>query len=224
MSTLLFVDQIADYFVDLIDEPDETFATTALMQSWLELGYWQYWQLVTDQNPERFAAQHTMTLTNASEYDLNGVLLGAAAPNRMLQLLRIVRVNSNGVVTEHLHPKSNFEQLDTYQLGQVGFTIQARKIYFSAEITGDFRIDYIPVPTVDWTRTTSGDNEFVDDMINFHDLIALFAAQQYFAADNQPNPMIDRLLLTRQKAFLDHIQRGRNVTANRFVQDEDPWY
>jgi hypothetical protein len=224
MATLLFVENVADYFRNLIDEPSKTFVDDAIIQSWLAIGADNYYQFITDQNPERFAAQHTATLANAREYDLTGILLGAAAPNRMLQLLRVVRVDASGKINQHFQGCNNIDQLDTQEFGIVRYTMQNTKLLFSADITGSIRLDYIPVSTVDWTKTASGDSEFIDDLIPFHDLIALYAAMQYFAADNQPNPMIERLLVARQKAFANHIARGELVNANRFVQMEDPWY
>jgi hypothetical protein len=223
MANLLFVEDVAAYMRLLIDEPDDTFVTSAILQSWLRIGYNRYYQFVTDQNPERFVLTQALPLAGVSEYDLNGILLGAAAPRRLLQIHRVVKVDTNGLITQMFKGKNSIEELVTPTYGTVAYVLQGTKLYFSAVLNDTYRIDYIPMTLIDWSKLTAG-SEWIDDLVQFHDLIALYAAQQYFAADNQPNPMIESLLITRQKDFNNHLTRGRDLNANRFVQEEDPWY
>lgn len=229
MAVLTNVTQVADYFRQLTDDPDLGFLSDVLAQTWLQIGYSHYYQFIVDSDPERHVAAHTMTLTNAVEFDLNGILLGPAAPNRMLQLIRVVKLNSAGnQPSSFLLPVSSREELSTYTPDASGWVtgkvlLSNTKLYFNYEQTGDYAIEYIPVPTVDWTKTAPVDTEWIDDLIPWHDMIALYAALNYRAADNAPNEEIAQLLQVRQKQFLAHLQRGRNINASRFVHVEDPW-
>jgi len=220
-----YVEDVASYFSVLVDETDQTFMPTDILQHWLQIGYNQYYQWVSDHDSDRFALQHSWA-QNGSDYDMNGVLLGPAAPDatRLLQLIRIVSVDASGIVGLHYRAVNNLEQLDTVEYVEPKYYLQGTKIYFDSDIQDTLRLDYIPAATVDWTKTTSGDNEWIDDLLGFHDLIALFAAQQYFASDSQPNPLIDRLTAIRSKAFVEQLARGRSISANRFVHSENPFW
>jgi hypothetical protein len=223
MANMLYVKDVATYLRQLIDEPDGTFVTDAMLQSWMEIGHTQYYQLVTGQNPERFVASTNIAVSGTS-FDLNGVLVGSAAPARMLNILRIAKVAPNGLVSYLLRGTNSLEQLQSPSGFGAAFTMQGTTLYFSAELNDTYRLDYIPMPTIDWSKFAPADNEFIDDLVQFHDMIALYAAEQYFAADAQPNPMIGALLGARSAAFTSYVARGRDINASRFVHVEDPWY
>lgn len=224
MAALLYVRDVANYFRQLTDDPDLGFLSDALASSWLAIGHDHYYQFVTDSDPERHTTSLAVSLANAIEYDLNGVVLGPAALGpRLLQLSRVTRLDSTGRPVSYLRPVSSQEELASWDARGPKVLLQGTKLRFSAELTGDFSVDYVPVPNVDWGKTAPADSEWIDDLLPWHDMIALFAALQYRASDNAPNEEIAQLLQVRQQQFMAHLQRGRAVNASRFVHDEDPW-
>jgi hypothetical protein len=222
-ANILYAEQVMSYFRELVDEPDQGFMTTAIAQTWLQVGYDHYYNFMTLADPERFIESSAQTFVNAREFDLNGVLLGAAAPNRMLQLVRVVKLDAvTNIPNMYLYPVSSREQLDS-STDYPAVLLSAKKLHFSSDQDGSYRIDYVPLSGVDWNATAVGNNEWIDDLIDFHDIIALYAALQYFASAGFANPQIEQLLLLRQQAFKSQLQRGRNVNAARYVHDDSPF-
>jgi hypothetical protein len=129
MANMLYVKDVATYLRQLIDEPDGTFVTDAMLQSWMEIGHTQYYQLVTGQNPERFVASTNIAVSGTS-FDLNGVLVGSAAPARMLNILRIAKVAPNGLVSYLLRGTNSLEQLQSPSGFGAAFTMQGTTLYF----------------------------------------------------------------------------------------------
>jgi len=228
MAQMLYVTDVGSYFRELVDEPSGGFMENALAQKWLEIGHNHYNQFVSTADPERFFQSHSMTLTNAFEFDLNGVLLGSAATaaTRMASLIRVVELDQTTLRPNfYFYPVASREQLDSWDScdGSGRVLLAARKLYFSHRVTADCRIDYVPVPNVDWSKTAPADTEFIDDVIQFHDMIALYGALQYFASAGYSSPEIEQLLLVRQQQFKSTLQRSRSLNAARYVQNDDAW-
>jgi len=225
MAILEYVEDVALYFRELTDEPDQGFMTDAVAQTWLQIGYDHYYQYMVNADPERFIATHLMTLADVRTYSLSGILLGAAAPNRLYQLVRVVNINTaTGQIGTYMYPVSSREELDSIERSFNMVLLSAEALFFSANQSGDYRIDYVPVSQVDWTQTTVGDNEWIDDLIPFHDMIALYAALQYFASAGYSNPLVEQLIVVRQQAYKAHLQRSRSINAARYVHDDNPYW
>jgi hypothetical protein len=223
-ANLLYVENVATYFRELVDEPDQGFMSEAVAQTWLQVGFDQYHNFMTTADPERFIASSPQTFVNAFEFDLDNVLLGLAAPNRMSQLVRVVRLDPvSSRPNYYLYPVASREQLDSLNSGFGMVLLSAKKLHFSEAQDGSYRIDYIPVSTVDWALTAPGNNEWIDDNIQWHDMIGLYAALQYSASAGFTNEQVVMLLQVRQAAFKSFLQRGRSINAARYVQDDDPY-
>jgi len=224
MAVLLYAENVAEYFRELVDEPDSGFMTDAIAQTWLQVGFDHYYNFMTLADPERFIASSAQTFAGVREFDLDGVLLGAAAPNRLLQLVRVVRIDTTtNVPNLYLYPVASREQLDSKQFDYPSVLLSAKKLYFSSPLDGSYRIDYVPVSTVNWQAIAPGNNEWIDDLIPFHDIIALYSALQYQASSGFSNPQIEQLLLVRQQSFKNQLQRSRSVNAARYVHDDNPY-
>ncbi len=226
MPNLLYVEDVMTYFRELVDAPDQGFMTDLIAQQWLQIGFDHYYNFMTLADPERFIKSYAATLTNVFELDLDGALLGSAAPaaQRMLQLVRVVRLDvSTGRPNQYMYPVASREQLDSCASEYDMVLLSARKLYFNVAQNGSYSVDYIPMSTVNWALSATGNNEFIDDLIPFHDIIALYSALQYYASAGFENPQVDKLLVVRQQAFKSQLQRGRNVNAARYVQDDSPY-
>ena len=228
---LLYVYNVNDLFRTLVDESDTTFLPDATVTSYLSIGYEQFRQAVSDVMPEYFVVSKDYTVSNVTELDLStvvGPILGStvAAPQRRLsQLIRVMQIDASTS-----QPKNIFSAAASYEamitpgpLYPARYFLQGSVLKFSGTVTGQIRLEYIPLDNVDWTKLTSATNEWIDDMIQFHDLIALFAASIYGIPDNAISNSLQNQLARRMRELEAFVSRGRMINANRFVQEEDPY-
>ena len=227
MAQLLYVENVADYFRELVDEPSQGFMPDALAQTWLEMGFDQYHQMMTEADPERFIEARPYTVSNIRSLNLNGTILGpAATAPRLLKLVRVTRLDQTTNLPEfYFYPVASREQLDTFDgYGQSGKVLLAGTyLHFDIVVDGVIEVGYVAQSQVDWSKTAPGDNEWIDDQIQWHDLIALYAALQYFASAGYDSPQIMQLLAVRQQAYKSSLQRGRSLNAARYVHNDDPY-
>jgi len=113
------------------------------------------------------------------------------------------------------------------------YMLQGTKLHFQQVPSAILRVEYIPASTVDWTNLSQTlppavppNAEFVDDMVQFHDVIALMAAKSYLMVD-APDPrstgQYERQLKTRSDQLKEFLTRGRLVPANRYVGADTPY-
>ena len=221
--SLIYATNIATLFRTLIDENDSTFIDDADIQSFLSLGYDEFRQFVSDIDPQFYTETHSAAVSG-KEYDLNNVLLGTTPTGvRLAQIIRIVSLSGSNV-KNILDPVYSYESLVSPGGYSTKYMLQARKLHFSGTINETIRIEYIPLSTVNWALIGPLDTEFVDDMIQFHDLIALFACRTYFQTDGAINPATERQIESRKQQLIDFVERGRVRGANRYVGQDDPYY
>jgi len=222
MAAIIYVEQVATLFRDLMDEQDETFVDDASVERWLEIGYNEFRQIVTDIDPQQFMQSSNIAVTTDT-FDLDGTLLGstATAANRMSQIVRLVSLDGASNPKEILTPVYSYESLvSSSETWPTRYMLQARVLKFSSSLSNTVRVEYIPVGSVDWSQINSGDNAFIDDLVQFHDIIALLAAKNYAIVDNAENTALLRQLEARLKHLESFLTRGRLRNANRFVQNE----
>lgn len=211
------VSEVKELFRAYCDEPDETFLSTANVITYLQRGYDEFRRRVTALNPYVFAIDVDITISGTF-YDLADVanpvvILGPNVPAGQRRMLDLVSIRSKNASYPYLGwqykgAASVKGLLNSYQ----SYTLQGTKLIFSEDTTGDVVLTYVPESDVDWAAGT-----FIDDMTQFHDMIALFAVQQYQirdAAINQP-----LMLQLRQRITdLDGYVVDRNVDASHYVQ------
>jgi hypothetical protein len=230
-----YVRQVSDYFRKIVDESDNTFMSNADAAQWLEIGYDEFRFFVSDIDPQQYHKVFTTPVITTNEYDLALPIVGPPAydailgPNavdagRMQQLLRVTTINTGttpnvGVVLE---PVYSYESLvSSGHTWRNKYILQGTKLLFSYTPAMAFRIEYIPVSSVDWTKQGSADTEWIDDNIQFHDIIALNAAKSYMMADGASSKQIESQLIQRNSQLREFLARGRSIPASRYVCDED---
>tara|TARA_R100000808_G_scaffold3574_1_gene12574 strand:- start:350 stop:1018 length:669 start_codon:yes stop_codon:yes gene_type:complete len=211
------VSEVKALFRAYCDEPDETFMSNDNVISYLQRGYAEFRRKITALNPYTFAVDVDITVTGTT-YDLGSaasavILLGPSVPAGGDRMADLVAIRAKNIST----PYQGFQYkgtssvkglLNCYQT----YTLQGTSLIFSEDVNDTLVLTYVPESTVDWSAGT-----FIDDMSQFHDMIALFAAQQYQirdAAFNQPLMM----QLQRRIQDLDGYTVDRNVDASHYVQ------
>lgn len=234
----MFVEDIASRFRQYADEPDQTWVTPTDVANYCRNAYDQFRRIVVERDPYMHAVRRTADLTNVFEYDLASagnplIIMGPTPNNQPLQRLlglECIEVDTVGTLRFRMRPVHSLEELDQYRVPgnlliatgrEPVYFLQGSSILFSFQFTGRLRVTYVGYPSrprfatgIDWTRQSVGDNEFIDDLDEFHDLIALLACQEYAIRDHQTSEELQRQIAVRKHeldAFLGH---GRDVEAS----------
>lgn len=224
---MAYIHEIAQIFRGYSDDPDGSFFTDADVAVALKLGYQEFRNIIFKAAPEVYETTHTMNavVPNGAVLALSGILFGANPSSpRCLRITRIERVSS--VTTPNtfqglIEPASSVENL--YMGGYTTrWLLRGDAIRFSAEINSAIRINYLPDDTTNWTAgIVPGSNVYLDDLTNFHDLVALLAYQQYAIRDFGENPVLVQQAGKRLLDLQGFLSMGRTGDADRWVQSED---
>lgn len=221
----MLVEELYLYLRDLTDDSDDSFMSQAKYVRALKLGYNEFRQLVYKMAPEVFESYIIGNVAGVNYYGLNTVILGITTTST--RATRITRVasyeSSTGRNKFFYEPVASLEQLEAVGW-DTKWVLQGTVLTFSNNITDTIKIYYLPIDTVDWTAgIVTGSNKYIDDLGEYHDLIALMAAKQYSIKDYALNPVLEAQYQKRLKDFTDYLSAGRNGDAYRWVQTEERW-
>ena len=189
--------EVYNFFRSLIDEDDTTFLTQAQAVTMLSEAYSEFRDLVVSIQPDVYTKQAFITLSDSDVYDLTAqdpvtnirfLSTAANAANSGSKLHRLVRIAAIDNTTSNqasyfLTPKNSVELLcgDDYAR-------QGNSIYFGYKYTDTFRMEFVPYHNVEFDTV----NGFIDNLDQFHPLIALMAAKYYEIRDNAENTALER--------------------------------
>jgi hypothetical protein len=220
---MLYVHELATFFRRLVDDQDQTFFPQAEMAQALQLGYQQFRTLVYSHQPDLLQVTYQATVPNSFTLDLNNVLFGTTPTQpRCMRIVRIQVLNGDGSIRHVIKPVGSVEQLRALGWGAIpAWTLQGRVLRFNYQCNDTIQIVYLPQDQVNWVAgVVPASNVYIDDMVEYHDLIPLFAVQMYAVKDFQMNPGIQVQLDRRLKDFLSYLTSTRDGDAARFVQWE----
>lgn len=233
----MYVDQVAALFRQYIDEPDRTFVTDADVATYLSQGYAEFRRTVMEVDNNRYVHRVTVPFGAGLTYDLadvaNAVVIMGAGPltdPRLERALQLWTQDAAGNRLWQYMPVGNIEDLEQGQAGYAGlmslsvsrYMLDGTVLRISANPNQSIILRYVPASTVDWTRQTSGDNEWIDDLEPFHDLIALKAYAQYAIRDAAESPEVMRQVMERDGALRSFLYQGFGGTAP-VVPDMTNW-
>ncbi|CAB4161881.1 hypothetical protein UFOVP777_9 [uncultured Caudovirales phage] len=221
---MAYIHEIAQLFRGYADDPDQTFFSDADVAVALKLGYQEFRNIVFKAAPEVYETTYSANVAGTS-LALAGILFGAnPTKTRCLRITRVEMVSdltANAAFQGLMDPASSRENLYS-GWAQTRWLIQGTNLIFSASVARAIRINYLPDDTLNWAAgIVSGSNVYVDDLTNFHDLVALLAYQQYAIRDFTDNPALVQQLRKRLADFAGFLSMGRTGDADRWVQSED---
>lgn len=228
----MYVDQVVAMFKALVDEPDETFEDAADIAVLAETAHNELRSIIADSpSVKMILTRQNFTVAGARFYDFADVanatvLLGAGplAPvgaQRIHVIKEIAELDANLRPTVHYRGVTDETQLWRLDVGYApAYFFEGTQIHFGTDVNATFRMKYVPVLDIDWTRQTSGDDEFIDDFYHYHDLIALKMAEQYMIRDGEINAPLQRRIDSRMLAFDFFTQSGRDKGPGREVEVE----
>ena len=207
-----------------IDEPDTTFVSDAVVESYLAAGYREFRNFVCDIDPMIYNVSQNITITDLLSYDMAApptvqpAFLGAsvdATNGRLIRLNNFYELDSSGNTKIIFESASNVDALDS---ASSAYFLANTVLRFSRRLTGTFAVHYVPEAAV-WTAiVTAG---FIDDLTPFHDLIALLATKQYAIQDGAASDTVVAQLTERLGRFEEYL-RERAFPGVGYVQAV-PW-
>jgi hypothetical protein len=206
--------ELYNFFRSIIDEDDTTFLTQAQAATMLSEAYSEFRDLVVSVQPDVFTKQAFITLVDTDKYDLtvadtvapnikflssatNG---GATSEYKIHRLVRIARIDStaSNQVRQYLSPRNDVELLSGEDYAR-----QGTNICFGYKYTETMRIEFVPYHTVNFNPVGA----FIDNLDQFHPLIALIAAKYYEVRDNAENMALERRRQEKTKELKTWLTR-----------------
>jgi hypothetical protein len=118
-------------------------------------------------------------------------------------------------------PNASAAMLSNYAWTGQRYWLDGKILRFSVPVSGQIQIWYLPTQTVNWlSAITSTTQVHVDDLAQFHDIIALLAAEQYYIQQAQPNQMLELQLRRRTDKMMEFFAQARSGKASRYVNEE----
>ena len=206
MALLQYVTDVTALFRAYTDEPDLSFLTAADAQTYLELGYNEFRQKATDMAPAIFATDVTIT-PNGSTYDLAAgavSILGDGPTNTRMARLLSIRDASTGNDPFIWTGASSRRAM---QMLARGYFLEGQRLIFSVNVNRGLILQYVPESTVDWSVIAPGSTQYIDDLVEFHDIIALMAYRQYAIRDSATSEQIERQISQRLREMESTITK-----------------
>ncbi len=169
---------------------------------YLKLAYEDFRKAVTQINSWVYATEVDIDITGL-DYDLASAavtILGPAPTNtKMSRLLEVWAVTGGRVrypLEAALGPRE--------QYNNCAYRLQGTVLKFTALVEQKLRLYYLPQSTVDWTKVTAVDDEFIDNFDEYHELIAVYAAIRYGVRDGGM-PRVLELKRQKELELEEHI-------------------
>ena len=227
----MYVEEVRGLFDQYIDEPDLTFLTVAQRRNALARGYDSFRQVVIDGDHWAYNKTQDFSLGPVAELDLTTsapALLGAsaAAGNKLVRLRRVAILDAQSNIwrfveaVRTLDPVLPRAYIDQWQDQPTKYALVGNKLLFSRNVQATCRLYYLPSASVDWTRDAAGDNEFIDDYDQFHKLIAMYAARDYYATrDAEVHQKLQMQIVVEEQRIRGFLGVGRDTEANSRVAE-----
>lgn len=214
------VDEVHALFDTLIDEDDVTFVTQAQRVVILEQAYDRFRRIVSTLDPHYYGTSVTITPA-ADTYNLStaavkilGVVDASLTATRLSSLVKVYAVDSSSNWAYDMIAAASWEEL---RLRANTYLLVGSVLHFHAQPSDNLVLQYVPINAISWTDAAT----FIDDLAEFHDIIALLAADLYSVRDGIPNQVLSVMLTERRieleiylntsrvRGQSDHIARSR---------------
>lgn len=223
-------------FLEFIDETDITFQSDASTDMFLDLGYNAYRNIIWATDPDIMTYQADFnwgSLSTNNQLDLSDIAaipglitipngfdntapfapimgMNAMSGERLLNLRKIVAISAVGAEDGRLfnlrNSKTDFDYSDA------NFSLEGTLLKSNTD-TSFIRLYYMAEPPTNiWGFST-----FIDDLSQFHAIIALFAARYYAIKDGGINDQLEAKTKSMEAEFRAWLQAGRTTGANRTV-------
>ena len=221
----MLTSEVAELFRAYTDESDATFLSDADVATFLNIAYKQFRQQVQRQDNFYFATRVQINVANVRAYDLSSTgpnpvtILGPAPTDaKLTRMLRVGIDDSTGNLTSsvYLRPARSSVELTN---DIMRYMLEGTLLRFSGVSNQRMNIEYVPeAPSLFTTvNIQSGAGVDIDNLSDYHDLIALYAYRQYAIKDFNSNPVVEVQLAERKAEMTEYLQEGRAFNARSTV-------
>tara|TARA_R100000808_G_scaffold24328_1_gene55777 strand:- start:127 stop:804 length:678 start_codon:yes stop_codon:yes gene_type:complete len=214
--------EVAELFRTYADEPDQTFLTPAMVNRFCTIGFRKYRDKIAEINPSSIAVTQSYTLSNSDAINLlaatdqGNIIYGTVvSPDSGLDSIHSVYIKESSAV----YPNTIFQAVYNYEelihSTTPSYWWSGSNIKLSRRVTDTVTIRYLNILN---NNFTVGSANWIDPFGKFHDLIALYACQQYAIMDGAANPMVEALIPQREEDIKKFFYRRANAGA-QYVSD-----
>jgi hypothetical protein len=243
--------EIVTLFRIFADEPDETFVSNPQAALYCKLGYDQFLNHISEINPYATAQTANITLTAQNVYDLtqaNAIATAATTPSilgsnpnnntvpigRMTKLLAVYLLDAANNVSRVFQVVNSQTAL---RINRSTCQLRGTNLHFGFSVAGNFQILYSAEQTVGRTNPTVANQEptwvtvatgaipavnLDDNMQIFHDMIPLFAMQQYDIQNGVQNVPATGRLAERKRELQEYLAQRDYAGVHYVVPVYDP--
>lgn len=210
----MYVVDVYNLFRSYIDESDSTFISDAQAQLALRSAYDTVREKIAQLSPFSVLERQSYTLNNATSLsfsvNLPRILGKTVDAPRLLRLVGVYFLNPTTMeITQEVQGVGTLQELYSEGIGATGlrrgqamYCFIKDALFFAGPVTQTVGVFYVPYPSkpenltgIDWSKIAPADTEYIDDFPQFHKLIALTAAKEYYAIrDGGDNPQLLREL------------------------------
>ena len=217
--------EVAAYYRLMIQEPDTSLVSDAQAAIQLDLGYQDFRKKVQQYDDRYYITSADISVTGSS-YDLAAgavSILGSSPTNtRMVRLVSIVTTDS-GVETDIWQGVSTRRAL----IGGGNtrdrlFMLEGTTLYFESSLSScNLTIYYVPISTTVWAGNLgAGAGVYIDDLDQFHELIALYAARRYMIFGATVDPDALQREIDRVETDMEMFFNSMRSVDDRYIQRE----
>lgn len=220
--------EVAELFKQYVDDADATFMSDADAVVFLNQGYREFYSMVAENDSNFYVANAVYVNINSKVLNLaltpatlpaGDIITGpnvAANDKRLYRLMRVSACETNGDIRYYLNPCRSLVELrnDTNR-----YMLRGNELLFS-EVRDNALLEYVGIEDSKFSTAniaTVGGGIFIDDLVQFHDLIALLACKHYMIKDFAANPVLVQQLELRMRAISEYLSTGRSFSAQNMV-------
>jgi len=205
------VSEVKTLYRSYVQENDERWHDSWVATA-MKNAYNQFRGVVMETSPFYYVTRATLTVTG-NTYDLSSgavSVLGSSPTNTKMSRLVSLWKSSAGKLQNRL--KQGTTPDDSLSGNHSDFWLEGDTIRFAYDPpTGEYTLVYVPQSTVDWDVGT-----YIDDLDEYHELIALYAAERYMIRDGMLRN-IQRVRADMEDRLADHLvtmmgDAGRTIT------------
>ena len=208
------VGEVNALYQRLIGETDRTFETEDIVKADLGQGYRRLRGTVRTLDPYYYAQQVSISVGSAT-YDANAgsgeavTFYGDTATHPLNRLLNLFVAGSTGIPVNSLKEIKSIHEL---QGAPSGYLVTGGKFYFATNKSQTYQVQYEPKYGA-WPSALVTDSTFIDDLDDFHDLIALYAAEYYYSRVQGANMKLEQLRMRREQDLAAYIVEAASGEA-----------
>jgi len=212
------VREVAGMFRRLTGENDQTFLGDTDVTLILQQAYAEFRDIVMSVDPLTYMTSVDITLSAQDSYSLSAgavSILGATPTDPRMQSLISVFVLNGTELGSRLAEGHNMRDIKE---GEAQYLLAGDTLYFDGPRSQTLRLFYVPAPSSTLWDTPATSTAYIDDLGEYHGLIALLAFNHYAVEDGAGSSHQQELQKRTEARLRRHLE-NRSGMGNFTVED-----